>query len=174
MDDRYINIPLSYEGTEKNVQLNRQVADRIRMLDNLVELIVFTPRGSFQSDPDFGFEYWNHEYSNVHFRDFDNGQFGLKTTGLYSELTKKKCQDSIQESLAVYMPELKRVEVQIEIGPVSAGTPSLLEAKKKKVQSKYYVKVCVTGVLKSDLGTDIPYQKEIAFLMEPTVKHCSI
>ena len=61
----YISTPLSISD---DGQLVRDVNERITMLDNLVELIVFTPRGSFEADPDFGFEYWNHEYSNVHMR----------------------------------------------------------------------------------------------------------
>jgi hypothetical protein len=54
----YISTPLTFMergsmGT--SVMLGRDLEDRISMLDNLIELIVFTPRGSFAADPDFRF-----------------------------------------------------------------------------------------------------------------------
>ena len=76
---KFISTPLVF--TNDGSQMLRNIEDRIAMLDNLVELIVFTPRGSFVSDPDFGFEYWNHEFSNVHYREFNTNQSGLPTQG---------------------------------------------------------------------------------------------
>ena len=70
----YIVTPVSFLKTDSGLKLERGIEERISMLDNLVELIVFTPKGSFCADPDFGFEYCNHEYSNVHFRKFNNDQ----------------------------------------------------------------------------------------------------
>ena len=64
----YLKTPLAFNNTDSKSQLVRTIEDRIKMLDNLVDLIIFTPRGSFDADPDFGFEYWNHEYSNIHYR----------------------------------------------------------------------------------------------------------
>lgn len=84
----YISTPLSISD---DGQLVRDVNERITMLDNLVELIVFTPRGSFEADPDFGFEYWNHEYSNVHYREFNNSQMGKASFGLHNDVTRKEC-----------------------------------------------------------------------------------
>ena len=101
---------MEYIGTPLNIsddgQLVRDVNERITMLDNLVELIVFTPRGSFEADPDFGFEYWNHEYSNVHYREFNNSQLGKGSFGLHNDVTRKECEESIRNSLATYEPML--------------------------------------------------------------------
>lgn len=85
----YSSTPLTFKNSDTGISVVRDIQERISMLDNLVELIVFTPRGSFVGDPDFGFEYWNHEYSNVHYREFNNEQTGLSSGGLYNEITKK-------------------------------------------------------------------------------------
>ena len=160
---KFISTPLVFQ--ESGRKMLRDIENRVTMLDNLVELIVFTPRGSFAADPDFGFEYWNHEYSNVHYREFNNSQTGRLGNGLFNEVTKKECEESIRTSLATYEPLLKNVLVSIEL---DTGAGKL--KRKKKVESKYEVYVVVKGQLDDGLGTVRPYQKEIVFLVEPTVK----
>ena len=159
----FISTPLSYQ--EPSLCLDRNIADRIGMLDNLVELIVFTPRGSFVADPDFGFEYWNHEYANVHYREFNISQTGKIDNGLYNEVTKKECEDSIRTSLATYEPMLKNVIVSIELDTTEGKS-----MRRKKVASKYEVNVVVEGRIDDGLGTLVPYRKVVVFLIEPTVK----
>lgn len=161
----YISTPLSFKNSGLGMEINRDIEERISMLDNLIELIVFTPRGSFDGDPDFGFEYWNHEYSNVHYREFNNEQAGSFSQGLYNKILKKECQDSVRQSLATYAPQLKQVYVTMELQ--SAETES---QRKKNVPSKYLVVIAVEGVIDDGLGTTCAYKKDIKFLMEPTAK----
>lgn len=161
----YINCPIAYKDSGAGKHIIRDINDDKEKLDNLVELIVFTPRGSFFADPDFGFEYWNHEYSNVHYREFNNGQTGMSADGLYNEITKKECQDSILRSLADYAPYLKQANVSIELN--SADIEHQL---KKKVPSKYFVVITVSGYIDDGLGTTCLYKKNVIFLMEPTAK----
>lgn len=52
---RFVSTPIQF--IDSGTKLLRNIEDRIQMLDNLVELIVFTPRGDFEADLDFGFEY---------------------------------------------------------------------------------------------------------------------
>ena len=158
----YIRTPLRLRDDGRLV---RDINERISMLDNLVELIVFTPRGTFEADPDFGFEYWNHEYSNVHYREFNNSQTGRLAQGLQNEVTKKECEESIKNSLATYEPMLKNVTVTIELD--SAADKQL---RKRKMVSKYEVNVNVQGNLDDGLGTKLYYNKVVTFLIEPTVK----
>lgn len=165
----YIGTPLSFTADDTRVAINRNVEERIQMLDNLIELIVFTPRGSFNADPDFGFEYWNHEYSNVRFRDFNNDHLGGLRGSLYSDVTRKECQESILNSLATYYPQLKHAEVSIELNMADEN-----KQKRKKVLSKYFVNVRVMGLLDDGLGTTSPYEKQVVFLMEPTAKQYRI
>ena len=143
----------------------RNIEDRVAMLDNLVELIVFTPRGSFEADPDFGFEYWNHEFSNVHYKEFNAKQTGQGVGGLHNEVTKKECEESIRVSLATYEPMLKNVTVSIALDSAIAK-----QRRKRRVASKYEVNVIVEGGLDDGLGTLRPYYKNVVFLIEPTVR----
>ena len=159
---RVLSTPLQF--TDSGTKLRRDIDNRIMMLDNLVELIVFTPRGDFEADPDFGFEYWNHEFSNVHYREFNASQ-GTKTTSLYNEVTKKECEDSIKQSLAAYEPMLKNVTVNIELNAASEK-----QRRKRRVASKYAVNVIVEGGIDDGLGVLRPYRKVVVFLVEPTVK----
>lgn len=159
----YISTPLGYVGP--SLVLERNIDDLIAMLDNLVELIVFTPRGSFAADPDFGFEYWNHEFSNVHYHEFNINQTGSVTSGLRNEVTKKECEDSIRQSLATYEPMLKNVSVSIVLDSAAGKGRH-----RKKAPSKYELNVVVDGSLDDGLGTRRPYRKVVVFLVEPTVK----
>lgn len=161
----FSSTPLSFNNTNTGISIVRDIEERISMLDNLVELIVFTPRGSFVSDPDFGFEYWNHEYSNVHYREFNNEQTGLSSGGLYNEITKKECQESIRQSLSTYAPQLKQVFVSMELNSAEAE-----KQRKKKVPSKYVVTITVEGIIDDGLGTTCKYEKNVMFLIEPTAK----
>ena len=157
----FISTPLSY--IEPSLRLVRDIEDAVTMLDNLVELIVFTPRGSFAGDPDFGFEYWNHEYSNIHYMDFNNDNSGTAIS--YNEVTKRECQESVRCSLQAYYPQLKNVTVLIDLAIADAE-----KQRRKKVMSKYSVKVTVKGVVSDGLGTNRDYSKDVIFLVEPTAK----
>ena len=161
----FSSTPLSFIDSDTSIRIKRDIEERISMLDNLVELIVFTPRGSFVGDPDFGFEYWNHEYSTVHYREFNNEQSGLLSAGLYNEITKKECQDSIRQSLSTYAPQLRQVTVSMEL-----NSAEVAKQRKKKVPSKYIVTIKVDGIIEDGLGTTFKYEKDVMFLMEPTAK----
>jgi len=159
----FISTPLKYQRDD--LHLVRDINERRLMLDNLVELIVFTPRGTFEADPDFGFEYWNHEYSNVHYQEFNLSQNGRRLGGIQNEVTRKECEESIRTSLNTYEPMLKNVNVSIELSLVNDNY-----IHRKKVKSKYEVNVVVEGSLDDGLGTLSPYSKTVVFLVEPTVK----
>lgn len=157
--------PLSFNNSDTGIRIVRDIEEHISMLDNLVELIVFTPRGSFNGDPDFGFEYWNHEYSNVHYREFNNEQTGFSSGGLYNEITKKECQESIRQSLSTYAPQLKQVFVSMEL-----NSAEVENQRKKKVPSKYIVTISVEGNIDDGLGTTCKYEKNVVFFIEPTAR----
>lgn len=161
-----VSIPLEYLETEETIRLKRSLDNRIATIDNLVELIVFTPKGSFLADPEFGFEYWNHEYANVHYRSFNYGQTVSTADGRYREISKAECQESIRRSLATYEPDLKDVNISIELNAAPHERRG-----NKKVLSKHVVKIIVEGAVENGPGTYSPYKKEVVFLMEPTIKN---
>ncbi len=160
---RFVSTPLQF--ADSGTKLRRDIEDRLEMLDNLVELIVFTPRGNFTADPDFGFEYWNHEFSNVHYLEFNASQGSNTSKNLYNEVTKRECEESIRQSLASYEPMLKNVTVNIELDIASQK-----QRRRRRVASKYAVNVIVEGGIDEGLGVLRPYRKVVVFLVEPTVK----
>ncbi len=160
---KFISTPLVF--LDLGTRINRDIENRQKMLDNLVELVVFTPRGQFDADPDFGFEYWNHEFSNVHYREFNTSQTGRVANGLYNEVTKKECEESIKQSLTSYEPMLKDVIVNIGLDQADGK-----QTRRKRVHSKYEITVSVEGRLDDGLGTMRPYSKKVVFLVEPTAK----
>lgn len=165
----FISIPLAYQSPSE-LHIERNLETEFEVLDNLIELIAFTPRGSFLADPDFGFEYWNHEYSNIQYRTFNSGQGVLLGNKNGQEITKLDCQDSIRQSLLTYAPQLTKVEVSVELNAAQYSE----RQHKKKVLSRHIVSIIVEGELDNGIGTD-KYKKKIEFLMEPSAKkHFSI
>lgn len=163
----YISTPLSFTEHDTQNEISRDLEERISMLDNLIELIVFTPRGSFNADPDFGFEYWDHEYSNVNDTQFNNNNTGRDSYD--SESTKIKCQESIRQSLNTYAPELKNVEITMNLSAADSDKQG-----RKKVLSRHIVAVVVRGSIENGLGTALDYNKEVSFYIEPTAKRLRI
>lgn len=162
---QYISTPLDFTSQGRQTLLVRDINDRVRLLDNLIELIVFTPRGSFAADPDFGFEYWNHEYSNVQYRAFNNDQMTMVTKNMVNEITREECHESVRRSLATYAPQLKNVVVDMKLEATDSDRLSHL-----KLKSKYVVSIRVEGRMDDGAGTTAHYEKKVNFLIEPTLK----
>jgi len=161
----FINIPFTYHNPSNEPLIKRDLKSEVEFLDNLLELIAFTPRGSFYADPDFGFEYWNHEYSNIQYRTFNSGHIGLVGGKISQEVTKLECQESIRQSLQTYAPQLTKVEVFVEVNAAQYNE----RQQKRNVHSKHIVSIVVAGDLDNGIGTS-KYKKKIEFLMEPSAK----
>ena len=163
----YISSPLTFHRSDSAVTIVRDIEERITQLDNLIELIVFTPRGSFVADPDFGFEYWGHEYSNV-----SDTQFNSNNTGqdeFNRESTKMMCEDSVRRSIMAYASDLTQVVVTMNLDGANIDMQG-----SKKVPSRHVVFVSVDGSLENGLGTRIQYHKDVTFFAEPTGKRINI
>ena len=80
-------------------------------------------------------------------------------------MTKEECKKSICQSLESYEPQLKDVNVSIEINAAEVE-----KQRRKKVLSKYVVTISVEGIIDDGLGTTTPYKKDVVFLMEPIAK----
>lgn len=115
-----------------------------RMLDNLVDLIVSTRRGSFLSDPDFGFEFWNHEYNSLYYKDIDAPN---------NNIEQEKCRTSIINSLKDYAPQLKKVHVEYNLDT-----------------TKHFISITIQGERNDGVRHNAPYKKVVRFFIEPTAK----
>lgn len=159
----FISIPLhvSLKGTPV---LEREKGTLEESIDNILDLIVFTPKGAFPADPEFGFEYWNHEFSNINIREFNNNYIGLiPALQKKSEISRKDCEDSIRNSIINYEPRLQQPEVKIALD--SNGRNRYSGRK-----SKYEMHIVITGSIDEGLGVCRQYEKKISFLVEPVVR----
>lgn len=161
----YIGTPVEYSDTDTSLLLQCQIRSETMMLDKLIDLIVFTPRGSFLADPEFGFEYWNHEYTNIQYQAFNNAQAGGGAKDKNKVITKTECEESIKSSLQSYAPQMKKISVAVKLNPANTDE----RRNKKKSPSKHLVSILVTGDLDDGIGIS-HYTKKVDFLMEPTSK----
>ena len=108
-------IPLSISFSP-HTGLEREKGGIEECIDRLLELIVFTPKGSFSADPEFGFEYWNHEFSNLDVREFNNSYLDLMGAARRpGGITRRKCEASLRDTIAAYEPRLRAPEVKVEL-----------------------------------------------------------
>lgn len=161
----YISAPLTFQRSGSSVVVDRNINERVAMMDNLVELIVFTPKGSFNADPDFGLEYWNHEYANISDVQFNNNA-GRND---YNRMSiKEQCEASIAGSILEYAPEKFKIrDVHVAMN-MRDNEPKLHGGRKS--YSHHEVVIFISAKLDDGMGTAYDYTREIAFMVEPTVK----
>lgn len=159
----FSHIPLSI-GFSKSPILEQESGDMERSINNILDLIVFTPKGSFIADPDFGFEYWNHEFSNINVREFNNNYLGMvSNVKTLNEISRKQCEISLKESILCYEPRLHQPDVKVELDINNKKS-------RKSIPSKYEMRIMITGSLDDGLGIMRPYEKRISFMVEPIAK----
>lgn len=159
----FIAVPLRLDFG-KSLVLTSESGDIETCISNTLELIVFTPKGTFAADPEFGFEYWNHEYTNINVREFNNSYIGMMSNAtLNNEISRKQCESSLKESILEYEPRLLKPEVKIELEIND-------KIRKKKSQSKYEMRILISGSIDDGLGILRQYEKRISFMVEPIAK----
>lgn len=163
----FISIPLLI-NLFPSPKLNKENGDIKSCIDNILDLIVFTPKGTFAADPEFGFEYWNHEFSNINVREFNNSYMGMVSDSqTLNDVSREQCEKSLKESILSYEPRLLNPEVKIELEIND-------KVKKRKSQSKYEMRIMINGSIDDGLGIVKPFEKRISFMVEPTAKKISI
>ena len=159
----FSHIPLSIDFSRSPV-LEQESGDMERSIDSILDLIVFTPKGSFIADPEFGFEYWNHEFSNINVREFNNNYLGMVSdVKTLNEISRKQCEASLKESILCYEPRLHQPDVKVELDINNKKS-------RKSMPSKYEMRIVITGALDDGLGIMRPYEKRISFMVEPIAK----
>lgn len=162
----YTAIPLNINRGKSSVL--KKEGDTEACIDNFLDLIVFTAKGSFSADPEFGFEYWNHEFSNINVREFNNSYIGIMSNNQSSnDISRKQCEASLLKSIVSYEPRLLKPEVKIEL-EING------KIRKRNSQSKYEMKILISGFIDDGLGITKQYEKRISFMVEPVAKKISI
>ena len=145
--------------------LEKESGELESCINNILDLIVFTPKGTFCADPEFGFEYWNHEFSNINVREFNNSYIGMvESVQTLNDVSRKQCEISLKDSIIAYEPRLINPEVKIELEIND-------KIRKRKSQSKYEMKIMISGSIDDGLGILKPFEKRISFMIEPTVRN---
>lgn len=145
--------------------LEKESGELESCINSILDLIVFTPKGTFCADPEFGFEYWNHEFSNINVREFNNSYIGMvESDQTLNDVSRKQCEISLKDSIIAYEPRLINPEVKIELEIND-------KIRKRKSQSKYEMKIMISGSIDDGLGILKPFEKRISFMIEPTVKN---
>lgn len=161
--DRFSHIPLSIDFSKSPV-IGQDTGDIEKSIGNILDLIVFTPKGTFIADPDFGFEYWNHEFSNINVREFNNNYLGMvPDVRSLNDISRRQCEISLKESILSYEPRLRQPEVGIDLEINH-------EKSRKSMPSKYGMRILITGFLDDGLGITRPYEKRISFMVEPVAR----
>lgn len=159
----FSHIPLSIDFSKSPI-LEQETGDIEKSIDNILDLIVFTPKGAFIADPDFGFEYWNHEFANINVREFNNNYLGMvSNVKTLNEISRKQCENSLKESILCYEPRLHQPDVKVELDINNKKS-------RKSMPSKYEMRIMITGSLDDGLGVMRPYEKRISFMVEPIAK----
>lgn len=160
---KFSHIPLSINFSKSPV-LEQESGDIEKSIDSILDLIIFTPKGTFSADPDFGFEYWNHEFSNINVREFNNNYIGVTSdVKTLNEISRKQCENSLRESIICYEPRLRQPDVRVEIDVNNKRS-------RKSMPSKYEMRIMINGSLDDGLGIMRPYEKRISFMVEPIAK----
>lgn len=163
----YTSIPLSVNVGHSPI-LERESGELENCINSILDLIIFTPKGTFSADPEFGFEYWNHEFSNINVREFNYSYMGMVADAqLLNDVSRKQCELSLKESIIAYEPRLINPEVKIELEIND-------KIRKRKSQSKYEMRIMINGSIDDGLGLVKPFEKRVSFMVEPTAKNISI
>lgn len=161
----FISAPIKLIPSGRGLRFSRPFDDPLDMMDNLVEMIVLTPKGSFNADPDFGFEYWDPVYADASPLQF-NVNSGINEYG--RQYVKEKCEASIVECIINYAPVcLKVSDVFVEM---SLRDDKMRRIGSRKVFSHREVAVTVSARIDDGMGTLRDYRREITFMMEPVVR----
>lgn len=163
----FTSIPISIDITGSPT-LEKESGNLESCINSILDLIVFTPKGSFSADPEFGFEYWNHEFSNINVREFNNSYMGLLADAQsLNDVSRKQCEKSLEDSILAYEPRLINPEVKIELDIND-------HVSKRTSLSKYEMRILISGSIDAGLGIVKPFEKRISFMVEPTTKKISI
>ena len=159
----FSQIPLLIDFSKSPV-LEQDTGAPEKSIDSILDLIVFTPKGSFAADPDFGFDYWNHEFSNINVREFNNNYLGMiSNISSTNEISRKQCEEGLKNSIMCYEPRLQQPDVKVELEINNKKS-------RKSMPSKYEMKILITGSLDDGLGITRLYEKRISFMVEPVAK----
>jgi hypothetical protein len=176
----YCSSPLSFvrDSSSGGLAVSRPLTDATTVIDNWIDIVVFTSVRRFKADEDFGFRFWDNEFIAMNLEHFNKGiDYASPADGKpdserehMSSAGIRECERSIRDSINFYVPYLKDVNVNVHL---SYERDRSVKYSKRSERSKYVVRVSVTGrtVVDDYAGTrDGMYEKTAVFFMDPFLK----
>lgn len=158
----YCTAPLQWKEDADQLPLIRRQSIPVEvMLDNWMDMILFTVNRRFKADEEFGFSFWDNEFITLNFWNFNT------STEEASLADMERCKKSIVNSIRYYLPFLKNVQVEIEL------TMEKDKLNRKADHSKYAVRVSIAAEVEENeyAGTHAgAYHKNAVFYMDPFMK----
>lgn len=155
------SLPIDFHGFFKKAELVRlkkqprtsfefrKTSDLKESIDEFIELLVFTHPGECKFANDFGFNFWEYEFSNLSIDTFNN-----------TENPRRNFENNLKEAILKYEPRLSDVKVEVLL-----SEENLLI---KKTRIKFLVMIFIQGFIKGIQKE--PYRKNLVFSMGPVIK----
>lgn len=169
----YSNSPIQFiRDAQLDLQIARPITNPSAMIDNWVDMVVFTSIRRFKADEEFGFGFWDNEFIAMNLVDFNHGadykivkrKNNREEKVQMSRAGIRQCERSVRDSIAYYIPYLRYLDVEVQLSMEKD------RYSKRGENSKYVVRVTVKGRLTYNeyLGIrDGEYQREVEFFMDP-------
>lgn len=153
---------------DENLAIAQELKSVKSSIDAFLELLVFTPKGGFKPDYDFGFEFWSNEFQNFVIKNFNNRTSDTNLVNNKGENTgKESCEKGLKKSIETYEPRLKnvRVDLQIEQNNVIKKNDRF---KTNDIKYDVYIKIMGEMILSNLTSKD--YEKDIQFSVGPVIR----
>ena len=170
---QYSNSPIRFvNDAQLNLQIARPLSNISSVIDNWVDMVIFTSIRRFKADEEFGFSFWDNEFIAMNLIDFNHGA-DYKIVRRNNDREEKvqmsrsgirQCERSVRDSILYYIPFLKNLEVEVQLSMEKN------KLTRRGENSKYVVRVLVKGRLTYNeyVGTrEGEYHRDVEFFMDP-------
>jgi len=162
----YYKAPLQLNEKIGLLHVTKSIRESI---DAFLELIIFTPKGGFKADYDFGFEFWSNEFQNLMVEDFNQHINETELVNRKGDYTNRKnCLRELKKTIEFYEPRLDSVKIDLNLRQKNQIKNNL--ENKDEDQTKYDVVIVIRGEIHTINNTKENYLKQIVFTVGPAIK----
>lgn len=169
---QYSDSPIIFvNDAQLDLQIARPLNNINSMIDNWIDIVVFTSIRRFKADEEFGFSFWDNEFIAMNLVDFNHGSdYKVVKRNNREEKVQmsrsgiRQCEKSVRDSILYYLPFFKYLEVEVNLSMEKD------KYSRRGENSKYVVRVLVKGRLTYNeyAGTrENDYRREVEFFMDP-------
>ena len=155
---------------EDNLSFQRESESIRESIDTFLELLIFTPRGGFKADYDFGFEFWSNEFQNIVIEDFNqhiNESVLVNRRG--DSTDQRNCIRNLKKAIEMYEPRLQNVKIEMNLKQKDNTQKSYLRNEVED-HTKYDVFLTIRGDIYLGMGNTEGFMKQVTFAVGPAFK----